>query len=62
MVAADYYRADGTFGPDENDPGGTNLVNRLQGAMQVSGDTTIITTDGGDTLGATVVSWREVRQ
>lgn len=61
MVAADFYRVDGTFGPDANDPGGTNLVLRAQGAMQVSGDTTIISSNFGTVIGSTVVSWREVR-
>ncbi|NNE67417.1 MAG: hypothetical protein HKN33_12695 [Pyrinomonadaceae bacterium] len=61
MIAADFYRENGTFGPDANDPGGTNLVGRMQGAMQVSGDTTIMSSNFGTVIGSTVVSWREVR-
>ncbi|MDH3494936.1 MAG: hypothetical protein OEM82_15380, partial [Acidobacteriota bacterium] len=62
MVAADFYREDGTIGPDANDPGGQNLVARANGAMQVTGDTTIISSNFGTVIGSAVESWREVRR
>ncbi len=61
MIAANFYKSDGTFGPDANGPGGLNLVNGIHGAVQVSGNLTIITSDNGFVRGSTVLSWREVR-
>ncbi len=61
MVAADFYKSDGTNGPDANGPGGLNLVSRSNGVLQVMGTTTIVTSDGGHIIGSAVLSWREVR-
>jgi hypothetical protein len=61
VIAANFYREDGSTGPDALDPGGQNLVSRAAGAIQFSNDVTIITTGNTNETGASMVSWREVR-
>jgi hypothetical protein len=63
IEAANFRRADGTNGPDANDPGGQNLVPYSSfGAIRISGVTNIYTPNpSGGTSNISVISRREVR-
>ncbi|MDQ3801467.1 MAG: pilus assembly PilX N-terminal domain-containing protein [Acidobacteriota bacterium] len=61
VIAANFYRADGSNGADASDPGGQNLVSRESGVIQFSNDVTIITTGNLGETEAKMVGWREIR-
>jgi Tfp pilus assembly protein PilX len=67
IIVANYYRSDGTNGPDALDFGGNNQVDRdSKGTVRFSNKVNIITANDVGNTGSgnevTVLSWREIRK